>query len=65
MGLGIVVEYLFRVNLKTTKEVNFIVKKNNMKIAIIGSGDLAVQITHYIESYLNDEVVGFFDDFVS
>ena len=35
-----------------------------MKIAIIGSGDLAVQITHYIESYLNDEVVGYFDDFV-
>ena len=35
------------------------------KIAIIGSGDLANQITHYAETDLSYEVVGFFDDFIN
>jgi sugar O-acyltransferase (sialic acid O-acetyltransferase NeuD family) len=35
-----------------------------MKIAIVGSGDLARQITHYSETDLKYKVVGFFDDFL-
>ena len=35
-----------------------------MKIAILGSGDLARQISHYAETDLNYSVVGYFDDFL-
>jgi sugar O-acyltransferase (sialic acid O-acetyltransferase NeuD family) len=35
-----------------------------MRIAIIGSGDLAKQLTHYAVSNLKLEVIGYFDDFL-
>lgn len=35
-----------------------------MKIAIIGSGDLAQQIAYYAETDQNIEIVGYFDDYL-
>ena len=33
------------------------------KLAIIGSGDLGIQIAHYASSNMGYKVVGFFDDY--